>query len=352
MVEKIDVEAVPEKVVEPQEKVQEEIGAGSLDAEAAPVKVQKAKQKAYVPWYKKPWFRRKILPWLFILPITILYAMVVIGPALSAIGYSLTDWSGIGDANFIGLENFRKLIFEDANYRKAFTNNIIWMAFFLTVPFVLSLIVASLLAGIKRGAMVFRTALFVPYILPSVIVISIWSNLLSPRTGLGAQFAKSGIGQWAEAMGMPTLNRAFLGNPDTALLSIAFVDNWHFWVFLVVLFLAAMQGISPALYDAAKVDGANWWQEFYHVTLPGIRPTLVFMLMMVAIWSFLVFDYVWLLTQGGPAGASEVLGTFLYKEAFNRFEAGYASAVGLTISFFAMLIMGIVIWLRRRGVEI
>jgi raffinose/stachyose/melibiose transport system permease protein len=153
-------------------------------------------------------------------------------------------------------------------------------------------------------------------------------------------------------LGFESFNRAYLGNPDTALLTIAFVDNWHFWVFLVVLFLAAMQGIATDLYDAAKIDGANRWQEFIHVTIPGIRPTLVFMFMMVAIWSFLVFDYVWLFTQGGPAGSSEVLGTMLYKEAFGRFEAGYASAIGLTISFFAAVILGIVAILRRRGVEI
>jgi raffinose/stachyose/melibiose transport system permease protein len=319
--------------------------------EGVPEKVS-SRRPANVPWLKRPLFRKKILPWLFVLPITILYAVVVIGPAISAIGYSLTDWSGIGPAEYVGLDNFRKLIFEDLDYRTAFRNNIAWMLFFLTVPFALSLIVASLLAGIKRGAMVFRTGLFIPYILPSVITASIWANLLSPRNGVGAQFAKSELGQLAESIGLPTLNRAFLGNPSTALISIAFVDNWHFWVFLVVLFLAAMQGISPALYDAAKMDGANWWQEFYHITLPGIRPTLIFMLMMVAIWSFLVFDYVWLLTQGGPAGSSEVLGTILYKEAFNRFEAGYASAIGLSISFFAMVIMGIVVLLRRRGVEI
>jgi raffinose/stachyose/melibiose transport system permease protein len=283
------------------------------------------------------------MPWLFILPVTLLYLMVVVGPSLFAIGYSLTEWSGIGPAEFVGLDNFRKLIFDDPSFRDAFRNNVVWMVFFLTIPFVLALIGASLLARLRRGAMFYRTALFIPYILPSVITASIWSNLLSPRRGLGAQLAK---------VGFSSLNRAFLGNPDTALLSIAFVDNWHFWVFLVVLFLAAMQGITPDLYDAAKIDGANSWQEFIHVTIPGIRPTLIFMLMMVAIWSFLVFDYVWLLTQGGPAGSSEVLGTLLYKEAFARFEAGYASAIGLTISFFAAIILGVVAILRRRGVEI
>jgi len=294
-------------------------------------------------WFRGPTFRKKILPWLLILPILLLHLVVVIGPSLAAFYYSLTDWSGIGAAEFVGLENFRKLIFEDSSYIKAFGNNLVWSAFFLTVPFVLALVVASLLAGLRRGGMFYRTALFIPYILPSVITASIWSNLLNPRLGIGAQLAKRGI---------PFLNRAFLGNRDTVLLSVAFIDNWHFWGFLMVLFLAAMQNIPPDLYDSAKIDGANRWHEFRHVTLPGIRPTLLFMFMMIAIWSFLVFDYIYLITQGGPAGSSEVLGTYLYKQAFNRFEAGYAAAVGLSISFFAVLIVGLFATLRRRGWEI
>ena len=118
------------------------------------------------------------------------------------------------------------------------------------------------------------------------------------------------------------------------------------------LFLAAMQNISPALYDAAKIDGANRWQEFRHITVPGILPTLSFMLLMTGIWSFLVFDYVWILTQGGPAGASEVMATYLYKQAFNRFEAGYASAIGLSMSLFAGMIISVFVFLRTRGWEI
>ncbi len=294
-------------------------------------------------WSKGPLFRKKILPWLFILPILLLHLVVVIGPSLAAFYYSLTDWSGIGAAEFIGLENFRGLVFEDMNYRKALGNNLLWLTFFLTVPFALALVAASLLAALRRGSMFYRTTLFIPFILPSVITATIWRNLMSPRLGIGAQLTK---------MGIPGLDFAFLGNTKTALLSIAFVDNWHFWGFLMVLFLAAMQNIPPDLYDAAKIDGANRWQEFWHVTIPGIRPTLVFMLMMTAIWSFLVFDYVWILTQGGPAGSSEVLGTFLYKQAFNRFEAGYAAAIGLTMSLFAGMIIGVFVTLRRRGWEI
>jgi raffinose/stachyose/melibiose transport system permease protein len=294
------------------------------------------------PRRRRP-LRKLIIPWLFISPILLLHLLVVAGPSLAAVYYSLTDWSGIGDARFIGLENYRRLFFEDSTFRKAFVNNVIWLAIFLTVPFILALSAATLLASIKRGSMFYRTALFIPYILPSVITASIWRNMMSPTIGIGAQL---------DRMGIAGFNQAFLGKSSTALYAIAFVDNWHWWGFLMVLLLAAMQNIAPDLYHAARIDGANRWQEFRHVTLPGIRPTLVFLLLMTAIWSFLVFDYVWILTQGGPAGSSEVVATWLYKNAFNRFEAGYAAAIGLTISIFAVLMIGIFAFLRRRGWEI
>jgi raffinose/stachyose/melibiose transport system permease protein len=298
---------------------------------------------AQSPTQKRKVWQKYIAPWLFIAPILLLHLVVVIGPSLAAFYYSLTDWSGIGAAEFVGLKNFQELIFEDRNYRSALLNNLSWLIFFLTVPFSMALVAAALLAQIKRGSMLFRTVMFMPYILPSVIIVSIWRNLLSPRQGVGAQLA---------AWGIPGFDRAFLGETGTALLTIAFIDNWHFWGFLMVLFLAAMQNIGPELYDAAKIDGANRRQEFWYVTIPGILPTIAFMLLMVGIWSFLVFDYVWLLTQGGPAGASEVMATYLYKQAFNRFEAGYASAIGLSMSLFAGAIISVFLFLRRRGWEI
>jgi raffinose/stachyose/melibiose transport system permease protein len=106
------------------------------------------------------------------------------------------------------------------------------------------------------------------------------------------------------------------------------------------------------LYDAARVDGANRWQEFIHVTLPGIRPTVVFMLLMTSIWSILVFGWVYILTKGGPAGSSNVLGVLVFTEAFQYYEAGYASAIGLTMSFFAGIFVILYNILRKRGWEI
>jgi raffinose/stachyose/melibiose transport system permease protein len=288
-------------------------------------------------------FRRKIIPWLFVLPILIIHFVVIVGPSISAVYYSMTDWSGIGVAKFVGLANYQKLFITDAAFKRAFANNVIWLGIFLTIPFALSLGAASLLSGIKRGAMFYRISLFIPYVLPGVVVAQTWRFLLSPVHGIGAQLA---------SLGIHGLDVAFLGNPKTVISAVAFIDNWQWWGFLMVLFLAAMQNIPPDLYEAARIDGANRWQEFWNITFPGIRPTIVFLILMSAIWSFLVFDYIWILTQGGPAGASEVLGTLVVKNAFFKFEAGYAAAIGMTMSLVAGIFIVIFVILRRRGWDI
>jgi raffinose/stachyose/melibiose transport system permease protein len=293
-------------------------------------------------WQRASW-RRKVVPWLFVLPILLINIVVVLGPALSAIYYSMTEWTGIGRAEWIGLANFRRLLFDDPSFWHAFRNNLIWMAMFLTVPIALALIAASLLSPVRRGAIVFRMGLFLPYVLPSVVVAAIWRSLLHPDRGIPGKLT-----EW----GVPGFDRALLGDKSTVLPTIAFVDNWHFWGFLMVLFLAAMQNIPADLYEAARLDGASKWQEFRDITIPGIRPTLVFMILMTSIWSFLTFDYIWVLTQGGPAGASEVLSVLVFKNAFMNLEAGYASAIGLTMSFFVGVVIAIFVVLRRRGWEI
>lgn len=287
-------------------------------------------------------WKRVVTPWLFVAPILILNLIVVLGPSAASVYYSLTEWSGVGKPTWVGLANFQRILTDDV-YRIALTNNLKWTLIFLTVPIVMGLLGAMLLAPIKRGQMFFRTVYFVPYVIASVVNAQVWRCLLHPIKG---------IGPWLARHGIPFLNVAFFGRESTALYAIAFVDNWHWWGFLVVVYLAAMQAVPVNLYEAARLEGASRWQEFRHVTLPGIRPTLVFTLLMTIIWSFLVFDYIYVLTEGGPAHASEVLATEVFNAAFGRFEVGYAAAVGLTMSLFCAIFVAIFVTLRRRGWEI
>jgi raffinose/stachyose/melibiose transport system permease protein len=292
--------------------------------------------------WSRTW-QRTIVPWLFLLPLLLLNAVVVLAPSVGSALYAFTDWSGIGEANFVGLANFQRML-EDRVFYTAFVNNLKFTLIFLTVPVAMGLLGAGLLAPIKRFQLFFRAAFFIPYVLASIVNAQIWRGILHPIGGVGAWLTNSYGWEWADVR--------FFGNRDIVLYSIAFVDNWHWWGFLLVVYLAAMQGVDQDLYDAARVEGASGWQQFRDVTLPGIRPTLVFTLLMTIIWSMLTFDYVYILTRGGPAHASEVLSTMVYTAAFSGFEVGYAAAIALTMSFYcALVVLGFVI-LRRRGWEI
>jgi raffinose/stachyose/melibiose transport system permease protein len=277
-------------------------------------------------------------------PLAFFNFLVILGPTVATVRYSLTEWSGLGEAEFVGLQNYRQML-SDSEFYQALWHNVVWTAIFLTVPVAMGFLGAFLLSQIRRFQIFFRVVYFVPYMIASVVNAAIWQNLLDPQRGVGSALASIGI-PWLEGI-------AFFGDPRLALPAVAFVDNWHWWGFVVVLFLTAMQSVEPELYEAARIDGANRWQQFRHVTLPGIRPTLAFVLLMTVIWSLLVFDYIYIITQGGPAGSTEVVATLLYKEAFARFNAGYAATLGLSMSFVsALIILGYLYLRRRKGWEI
>ena len=287
--------------------------------------------------------RRGLVAWVFMIPLVIVNVLVILGPSVATIYYSFTEWSGLGPAEFVGLENYREIL-SDGDFYLAMWHNVLWTAIFLTVPISMGLLGAFLLSQITRFQLFFRIVYFIPYVVASVVNAALWQNILDPDRGIGSALASVGI---------PFLDGvSFFGSERLALPSVAFVNNWAWWGFVVLLFLTALQSVDTQLYDAAKVDGAGRWQQFVNVTIPGIRPTLVFVVLLTIINSLLVFDYVYIITRGGPAGASEVVGTLMYKEAFERFEAGYAAAMGLGLSFVSGLVVLGFIFLRRRGWEI
>jgi raffinose/stachyose/melibiose transport system permease protein len=225
----------------------------------------------------------------------------------------------------------------------AFLNNVRWMLLSLTVPVVMALLVATVIAGVNRGQKAIRAAFFLPVVIATVVGARVWHNLYNPFRGVGPTLAD---------MGLKFADINFLGDPDIALYAVYLASLWHGWGFQLVIYLAALQQVDVSLYEAARVDGANRWQQFWHVSLPSIRPTLVFMLLITAIGSMLVFDFIYLMTQGGPGYATQVLAYKLFKEAFQLYQAGYASAIGLVVSAFCGVFVLMFIALRRRGWEI
>ena len=286
---------------------------------------------------------RHLAGWLCLLPFLTVNFLVILGPSLATLYYSLTDWNGIGTATYIGLQNYRDLLI-DHNFREAFRHVIVWTCFFMTVPIAMGLLGSFLLSQITRGQMLFRLLFFIPYTIASVVNASMWKNIFDTRKGIFAQLDNLGV------PGMSDIS--IFGSTRNALWGVAWVDNWHWWGFLVVVFLAAMQTVDQELYDAVKLDGGGRWREFRDVTVPGILPTLIFILLLTIIASLLVFDYIYIITQGGPAGSTEMVGTLLYKTAFEMFEAGYAASMGVTMTLLTLLIMIGYQALQRRGWEI
>ena len=284
--------------------------------------------------------KRNIMGWLMILPALILNIFVVGAPILGTLGISLTNWDGIRSPKFVGLANFRKLL-GDSSFFWAALNNVRWTLFFCTVPIIFALLMAGILSKVKRGQMVYRVLFFLPYIVMSVVVAKMWSLIFNPFSGISTILAKVGI----EAP-------FFLGDPDIALYSVAFVDASRYWIFLMIMFLTAFFQLDKTLEEAAKIDGANRVQSFLYVVIPQIRPTLVTIISLTFIWSFTAFDFVFLMTGGGPGNSTELVSTYMYRLAMSSQQPGYASAIALIMVLFSATYLAFMGLLRKRGWEI
>ena len=286
---------------------------------------------------KKAW-----IAWYFIIPAFLLHFMVVAVPSMLSLALCLTDWNGFGKINYIGFENFFEL-FDDRVFKKAVKHNIIWTFIFLTIPITVALACAYLLTGIKKGQLIYRLIFFFPYMLASIISCQIWKYMFHPLHGIGA---------WLSEKGYDFIVASPFTMKETSLYAVAWVDGWHFWGFLVVIYITGMYQVDNSLYEAADIEGATKWQKFRYITLPMIRPVFVFTLMIIIIWSVPTFDYIYILTQGGPAYSSEVLANHLYSQAFERFNVGYASAIGTLMFIYVIFIICIFGILQKLGWEI
>ena len=250
------------------------------------------------------------------IPALLISVVIVFIPGILTILTSFTNFNGQSlNMNFIGLKNYRELL-GDSIFIKAFTNNIRWSVIYLIVPITISILIAYLLCRHQRGRNVIQALFLIPYVMASVINSVIWGTaIFSPVSGL---------------FGVLHISSP-LSNMGTALYAVAAVDIWHYWGFLLIIFLAAFRQTPQDQVEAALMDGCNGWQLFRYVYLPSILPTFKIMAAMVLIFSFQSFDYIWLITQGGPANASEMLSTYSYRLAFSLFNFGKAAAVALFI---------------------
>ncbi|MDB5523053.1 MAG: sugar-binding protein [Rhizobium sp.] len=263
---------------------------------------------------------------LYIVPTMIINFVIVLVPALLTVLLAFYNWDGISTPTFAGLDNFRALA-DDRVFWSALGNNIIWTAVFLIVPIAMGLLAASMLLIVRRGSNFFQIVYFLPVVIATVITARVWQGMIySPVTGLFGVLKKYGL---------PIPNP--LTQPSISLFGVATVDLWHWWGFLCVIFFAALRQVPQEQIEAARIEGATYFQMMRYVLLPGIRPTITLLMIMTVIWSFLAFDFVYVMTQGGPAFSSELLSTLAYRKAFYDLNVGQAAAAAMVISLFGLV---------------
>lgn len=266
-------------------------------------------------------------------------AVIIVIPALLTVALAFMSWDGIGTPTYVGGQNFRAL-FADPVFWHALGNNLKWTVLFLTVPMIIGLLLASQLMVVKRGKTFFQLTYFLPHIIASVVISRIWQGMIySPATGLIGTF--NGL--------FPSLTlQSPLAQTGTSLYGVALTDMWHWWGFLAVVFFSAMRQVDLHLIEAGLVEGATTAQIFRYILIPAIRPTLVLMLIMTVIWSFVAFEFVYVMTQGGPAFSSELLSTLAYRQAFFELNVGQAAAASLVIGALGLVATVVYVWIQNR----
>jgi raffinose/stachyose/melibiose transport system permease protein len=259
-----------------------------------------------------------------LLPALTLYVLFVIWPILRSFWYGFFDWNGLSDPVFSGLDNFAK-IFADPVFWQSLKNNlyVVLASVLLQIP--LGLIAAVLLNGRVKGAGFFRTAFFIPMVLSTVVVGLLWSTLLNSQAGpVNALLMMMGMG----------FNQTpdWLGDPNLAIFTLCGVIVWQFVGLYMIIFLAALQNIPSELLEAAAIDGATPTDQLWRIQLPLVWPTVVASVVLCISGSMRSFDLIFVMTQGGPANATEVMATYMYNKTFAVSQYGYGSAVSLVIS--------------------
>ena len=268
----------------------------------------------------------------FILPALLGTFIFIIIPVIFSFGLSFVDWDLLTSPKFVGFSNYIE-VFTSPLFQKILINTIVYAVstsvFAVIIPLVLACIVNSKI----RGAEFFKTAYFLPFVTPMIVIAIIWQWIFDPNIGILNHILH--------------LHINWLYDPNFAMPALIIVSVWKLIGYNMVIFLAGLSSISQSLFEAAKIDGATPVQTFKHVTVPLLSPTIFFVVVITCISSFQVFDLIYMMTQGGPLDSTNVLVYAVYKNAFEFFRVGYASALAYVL-FAIILALTLIQWKLRK----
>jgi ABC-type sugar transport system permease subunit len=289
---------------------------------------------------------RQILPPLLFLAPAGLILVVLMGiPMMSALLLSLQQWNGMTDAVWVGLRNYMALP-QDRWFLNALVNTAIFTVSTVVLKATIPLLIAVLLNTGITGSTAFRTLYFMPVIISLAISGLLWAMILEPNFGI--------LNETLRSIGLGNFTRLWLADRGTVMPTIIAVSVWHDIGFYLVIYFAALRGVPSELYEAAKIDGANAWHQFWNVTVPMLQPIIALVVVLNTINGVKAFDHIWVMTTGGPNHASDTLGTYLYSIAFggagsSNPQLGYAASIAVVILVVSLILSVIQLRLGRRN---
>ena len=283
-----------------------------MTAAPAAISVARARRRQAV--------RRNLTAYAFLAPGFLAFAVFLLVPVAWVVRQSFQQGGVLGEPIWVGLENWREAVGDPA-LREALANTVLYTAMVVPATIGLGLVLAVLLRGVRRGGTVLRTVLYLPSLAPIVLAALVWVFMVQPDFGL--------LNLVNRTLGVEPLN--LLGDERLALPTIAGLDIWRGFGFWGILLLAGLLAVPPELYQAASLDGASPVRRFWHVTLPSIRPVLAVAALLVTVTSMQVFDSVYVLTNGGPGGATRTAVFYIYTSIFETGNPGYGAVLSLIL---------------------
>jgi raffinose/stachyose/melibiose transport system permease protein len=276
----------------------------------------------------------------------LLFVAVIAVPLVMNVGISFTRWQGVGEPDWVGLDQYRKL-FTDETFWVSFRNNLALVVAMAVIPTILGLLLATALFDVvskrygQRTTTALRAAFYLPQVLPAVVAGVVWGWILHPEYGSANALLRF--------LGLDSWTQNWLGDEKTALLSVMAVLVWIQIGYPLVIFMAGLQRVDPQLYEAAALDGASWWQRLWSVTVPQIRQEIFVVLLTCTIAALKSFDKIFVLTRGGPGGSTNTPAYFSYQNFFEKSNVGYGAAIATTLT--AIILVLSVLFLRAQHRE-
>jgi multiple sugar transport system permease protein/alpha-1,4-digalacturonate transport system permease protein len=282
--------------------------------------------------------RNALIGWSFILPNLLGFVAITLVPVIAAFTLSFAAWDGYNPPKWIGLKNFQRLLHDDSTMT-ALRNTLYYAVGHVPLTLLAALGLALLLNRKMRGVAFFRAVAFFPYITSMVAVAIVWNMLFNPQFGP--------VNQFLHLFGVSN-GPGWTTSTTWAMPAVIVTSVWRDMGYYMILFLAGLQAIPKELYEAAQVDGANAWQRFRSVTLPGLRPTTFLVLILLTVQSFKVFDLIFVMTGGGPGRATLVLSQQIYQTGIVNGEYGYASAISVVLFLLVLVLTLTQFWFNAR----